>query len=151
MCLSGSTLDASTASPRVESRCLRRRSGGSGKGNQWVGWQPPVDRGRWWGGLLQLAEPIFALFLCGRAPVCCICPSGVHRGMIKRSKSGRGPSPRSGEAGGRVHCYRPGSNRRSMRRQPTIVTTMPLCLPYHFVQYRVTAARFFPCPPSSAL
>ena len=116
-----------------------------------MGWQPPVDRGRWWGALLQLAGPIFAHFLCGRAPVFCCCRSGVHRGMIKRSKSGRGPSPRLGEAGGRVHCYRPGSNRRSMRRLPTMVATMPLCLYYHIVQYKDTATGFFAGPPSSAL
>ena len=59
MCLSGSTLDASAAGPRFESRCPTRRSGGSGKGKQRVGWQPPVNRGRWWGALLQVAGPIF--------------------------------------------------------------------------------------------
>ena len=48
-----------------------------------------------------------------------------------RWKSGRGPSPRSGEAGGGEHCYRPGSNRRSLRQQSTMVTTMPHCLPCH--------------------
>ena len=118
--------------------------------NGWGGSLPSIGGGggaqrcRWLG-------TFFALFLCGRAPVCRSCPSGVHRGMIKRSKSGRSPSPRSGEAGGRVHCYRPGSNRRSMRRQPTMVTTMPLCLPYHVVQYKDTAGGFFPCPPSCAL
>ena len=59
MCLSGSTLDASAAGPRFESRCRSRRSGGSGKGKQRVAWQPPVERGRWWGALLQVAELIF--------------------------------------------------------------------------------------------
>ena len=29
-----------------------KRSGGRGKGKQWVGWQPPIVRGRWWGALL---------------------------------------------------------------------------------------------------
>ena len=151
MCLSASTLDASAAGPRFDSRCPSRRSGGSGKGKQRVGWQPPVKRGRWWGALLQVAGLIFVHFLCGRAPEFCSCPSGAHCGVVKRSKSGRGPSPRSGEAGGREHCYRPGSNRRSMQRQPTMVTTMPHCLPYHVVQDEDAATGFMPCSLPSAL
>ena len=38
VCLSGSTLDASVAGPRFDSRCPSRPSGGSGKGKQRVGW-----------------------------------------------------------------------------------------------------------------
>ena len=37
-----------------------KRSGGSGKGKQRVGWQPPIVRGRWWGALLQVARHIFS-------------------------------------------------------------------------------------------
>ena len=39
-----------------------KRSGGSGKGKQRVGWQPPIVRGRWWGALLQVAGHIFSYF-----------------------------------------------------------------------------------------
>ena len=115
-----------------------------------MGLQPPIVRGRWWGTLLQVAGLIFFLFLCGRAPVFCCCPPGEYRCVVKRSKSGRGPSPQSGEAGGGEHRYRPGSNRRSMRRQPTLVTTMPHCLPYHVFRYEDAAKGFIPCslPPS---
>ena len=151
MCLNRSTLDASAAGPRFEPHCPARRSSGSGKGKQRVKWQPSIVRGRWWGALLQVAGLIFFLFLCGRAPVFFRYPSGENRGVVKESKSGRGPSPRSGEAGGGEHCYTPGSNRRSMRRQPTLVTTLPHCLPYHVVQYEVPATGIIPCSLSPSL
>ena len=86
-CLSGSTLDASVAGPRFDSRCSSRPSGGSGKGKQRVGWQPPVGRGRWWGSLLQVAGFLFALRLCGQTPVFCSCPSGSGQKNQKREGS----------------------------------------------------------------
>ena len=130
-CLSGSTLDASAAGPWFDSRCPSRPSGGSGKGKQRVVWQPPVGRGRWWGALLQVAGLLFLLFAYAVKHLRSIA---ARQGVVKRIKSGRGPSPQSGGAGGRKHCYKPGSNQRSMRRLPTIVTTTPLRLPWHVAQ-----------------
>ena len=42
-----------------------KRSGGSGKGKQQVGWQPPIGRGRgrWRGALLQVPGHIFCLLM----------------------------------------------------------------------------------------
>ena len=51
------------SNPTCPSRQNRiKRSGGSGKGKQRVGWQPPVGRGRWRGALLQVPGHIFCLF-----------------------------------------------------------------------------------------
>ena len=86
-CLSGSTLDASAAGPWFDSRCPSRPSGGSGKGKQRVGWQPPVGRGRWWGALLQVAGYLFTHRICGHTTVFCSCPSGSGEKNQKREGS----------------------------------------------------------------
>ena len=75
----GSTLDSSVAGPRFEPHCPSRqnrikRSGGSGKGKQRVGWQPPAGRGRWRGALLQVPGHIFA----------CLCQCTKPMQLIKR-------------------------------------------------------------------
>ena len=92
--------------------------------NGWGGSLPSGEGGdgahccRWPGPFLPFAYAVIHL-----------CSVVARQGVVKRIKSGRGPSPQSGGAGGRKHCYRPGSNQRSMRRLPTMVTTTPLCLP----------------------
>ena len=78
-CLSGSTLDASVADSRFDSRCPSRPSGGSGKGKQRVGWQPPVGRGRWSGALPRVAGFLFALRLRGQTPVLVVNIVGSRR------------------------------------------------------------------------
>ena len=91
VCLSGSTLDASAAGPRFESRWPSRPSGGLGKGKQRVGWQPPVGRGRWWGALLQVAGILFAHHLCGRTPVLCSGPSGCGKRKNQKREGPQSP------------------------------------------------------------